>query len=315
MYLPVNTFGPIKSEVRAMSDEVGEEDTSVIYFVLENETPFSAFQTDVYLPAGLPADMESIGLTDRGDYIHTVSAKAYSQGDGTTMLRVVGFSPEMHDFTGDTGILLTVPVDADDSIADVSEVRTANTIFSTSDGREYRLDDASAEVVAYRPENPDIPVSSIILSQHEITLDPGEELTLEVEILPEDATDRTVTWTSADETVATVNVNGTVKALTPGKTLITVAAADGSGLSDSCEVIVRDFETSIVAPEATPIKIRRDNGMITVGGLRDGVEVRVCTLDGIELIRMRSEGGEVTIPAERDQTLILRIGDRTFKVM
>lgn len=289
--------------------------TPVLGFILENETPFSAFQSDIYLPAGLHADPGSARLTARGGDGHEVTARCYPREDGETMLRVVCFSPQGHSFSGETGILLTVAVTADKTLADHSEVRTSNTIFSTSGGREYRLADSQAEVTAYDPEEPFIPVTGITLLEHEVTLDPGEEFRLGVEILPEEATDRSVTWESGDETIATVGEDGTVKAMTPGKTVVTVRTTDGSGLYDSCEVTVRDFETGAETPATTPMRISRDNGMMTVSGVAEGEEAVLYTLDGIELMREEAKDGEIRFRVIPGQPLLLRIGTTVHKLM
>ena len=73
-----------------------------------------------------------------------------------------------------------------------------------------------------------IPVSGITLSYTSATLVEGESLTLSATVTPADATDKTVTWSSSDETVATVDANGLVKAIAPGTAVITSKAGDKS---------------------------------------------------------------------------------------
>ena len=61
----------------------------------------------------------------------------------------------------------------------------------------------------------------------ELGLVVGEaDVTLTVIVLPEDATDKTVIWTSSNPAVATVNANGTVHAVAPGEATITATAGD-----------------------------------------------------------------------------------------
>ena len=61
----------------------------------------------------------------------------------------------------------------------------------------------------------------------ELGLVVGEaDVTLTVIVLPEDATDKTVTWTSSNPAVATVDDNGTVHAVAPGEATITATAGD-----------------------------------------------------------------------------------------
>ena len=56
-----------------------------------------------------------------------------------------------------------------------------------------------------------VPVAKLTLNKKEFTLDVGSYEVLQAEVLPETATDKTVTWTSSDDTVATVNQVGRVK--------------------------------------------------------------------------------------------------------
>ena len=61
----------------------------------------------------------------------------------------------------------------------------------------------------------------------ELGLVVGEaDVTLTVIVLPEDATDKTVTWTSSNPAVATVDDNGRVHAVVPGEATITATAGD-----------------------------------------------------------------------------------------
>lgn len=63
----------------------------------------------------------------------------------------------------------------------------------------------------------------------------GRPLTAAAE--PDNATDKTVTWTSSDPAVATVDANGKVTAVAAGSATITATTADG-GFTDTCEVTV-----------------------------------------------------------------------------
>ena len=86
----------------------------------------------------------------------------------------------------------------------------------------------------------------------ELGLVVGEaDVTLTVIVLPEDATDKTVTWTSSNPAVATVNANGTVHAVAPGEATITATAGDKTA---TCKVTVTTKPAAIVTsgPTATP---------------------------------------------------------------
>ena len=79
--------------------------------------------------------------------------------------------------------------------------------------------------------------ASICLSQTSVTLKVGETLMLTASVLPNDATDKTVTWSSDNESVVRVDAGGNVTALAIGKA--TIKAQCGSA-SASCFVTVDD---------------------------------------------------------------------------
>lgn len=100
-----------------------------------------------------------------------------------------------------------------------------------------------------------IPVTSIALNRTSITLKAGESFTLTATVGPSDATDRTVTWTSSDKTVATVS-DGVVSAIRVGTSTITARAGDKTA-------------TCIVTVEATPvlsISLNKTESTLRVGG-------------------------------------------------
>lgn len=78
-------------------------------------------------------------------------------------------------------------------------------------------------------------VESISISKTSLNMEPGNNVTLEVTILPDNADDKNVTWTSTDYTVANV-VNGTVYAIADGKAQITATTANGKAVTCSVQV-------------------------------------------------------------------------------
>lgn len=81
-------------------------------------------------------------------------------------------------------------------------------------------------------------VASIDLNMNEIDINEGEKYQLIATVLPENATNKTLIWSSSNEAVATVNNSGLVTAVAPGNTNILVSTTDGSNLYVSCSVNV-----------------------------------------------------------------------------
>ncbi len=92
---------------------------------------------------------------------------------------------------------------------------------------------ASCEVTV----NPVI-VSGITLNETEAEMTVGEKLQLEATVSPENATNKSVTWNSTNETVAVVDESGLVTAVGSGTCQVKATANDGSGKSASCLVTV-----------------------------------------------------------------------------
>ena len=103
------------------------------------------------------------------------------------------------------------------------------------------------KIEVYGYENPTtVNVTGITLSQTEAAMTVGgETLTLTATVAPDDATDKTVTWTSSDPTVATV-ANGVVTAVAAGTATITATATNGTpddttdDFSATCTITVTD---------------------------------------------------------------------------
>ncbi len=88
------------------------------------------------------------------------------------------------------------------------------------------------------------PVTSVDLDYTDITLKMGEEFRLTALVLPEDASDKTVLWSSSDTNVATVNENGMVTAVNSGSATILCKSAD-SGETSMCNVTVYQPVTGV----------------------------------------------------------------------
>ena len=88
-----------------------------------------------------------------------------------------------------------------------------------------------------------IKVTSITLSKGTIALAGGENVQLTATVLPDDATDNGVTWSSSAPAVASVdqtgNVTASASAANGSTATITATASDGSGTTASCDVAVR----------------------------------------------------------------------------
>ena len=114
---------------------------------------------------------------------------------------------------------------------------TANITVTTVDG-------GFTDVIAVTVEEA-VAVTEIVIAPAAITIPVTSSVTetLVANVIPENATDTTVAWTSEDETIATVSVNGQIKGIAPGT--VTINATSANGVTGTCEV-------TVVAPEDFP---------------------------------------------------------------
>jgi uncharacterized protein (TIGR02145 family) len=73
-----------------------------------------------------------------------------------------------------------------------------------------------------------IPVTGVTLNHSLYQLETGHNFTLTATVLPQNASNKAVTWSSSSESVARVNANGTVTAVSAGTAIITVTTEDGN---------------------------------------------------------------------------------------
>ena len=85
--------------------------------------------------------------------------------------------------------------------------------------------------------NPFVSVNSVSLNKNELSLGKGATETLVATVLPSNASNKNLTWSSSDDNVATVDSNGLVTAVGGGNANITVTTVDG-GHTAQCEINV-----------------------------------------------------------------------------
>lgn len=82
-----------------------------------------------------------------------------------------------------------------------------------------------------------VPVTGVSLSETDISLIKGSTEQLLATVSPADASNKTISWTTTDKSIATVSSSGLVTAVGGGTATITATTADGS-YTDVCKVTV-----------------------------------------------------------------------------
>ena len=127
------------------------------------------------------------------------------------------------------------------SSLDTSSSDSAMAMFYSID--EMGRDDASRYGgPTIRPvfgDFPDCPVQGVSLDKTELELIVGESAVLTASVFPENATDKSVVWSSSNESVATVSPSGVTTGVSLGSAIITATTIDG-GKTATCNVTVTD---------------------------------------------------------------------------
>ena len=115
----------------------------------------------------------------------------------------------------------------------LENVMSGSEVTATYSGTTKKV--KSVKAVKYVPP---VLVSSIVLNKQTAFLAKDSTMTLTATVLPENAADKSYTWSSDDITVASVNQNGVVTGMAAGTANIIATANDGSGVKDTCVVTV-----------------------------------------------------------------------------
>lgn len=131
-------------------------------------------------------------------------------------------------------------VSDDEAIATVDEAGkvTAHTP-SECDITSTLLQDGAEIAVKTTHVNAFYAVESITLDKTEGILNVGNTVTITATVAPEEATNPAVTWSSSDESVATVDETGKVTAVATGNATITATSEDDSSVSANYELTVQ----------------------------------------------------------------------------
>ncbi len=117
------------------------------------------------------------------------------------------------------------------------ETLTAVAMCPQASGAEVTIHSIDFVKVKYEK-----PVTALEVSAAKSEIAPGKTTTVTAAVTPADATRQTVKWTSSDEKIATVTFNGTVVAQkgVEGKVTITATSTDGSNVTGSTEITVKE---------------------------------------------------------------------------
>ena len=124
-------------------------ETMQVAMILENDDPFTAFQSDLMLPPGLSVAEDDgeylFDLTGRNASDQTIISKLREDG----ALRMVSFCMSVKPYSGNNGALVIINLHADDDFEAPATIGLKHSFFSTTEGVELVLPAESCHVQLY----------------------------------------------------------------------------------------------------------------------------------------------------------------------
>ena len=180
------------------------------------------------------------------------------------------------------------------------------TITATADGKS-----ASCKVTV-NGQPATVPVQSVELNQTTLELIAGKEATLTATVKPDDATNKTVTWSSNNETVATVDNNGKVTAKAAGEATITAKVGDKQV---TCNVKVTAAEVaveSVTLDQSSLELIAGKEATLTATVKPDNATNRTVAWESDATnVATVDNSGKVTAVSEGTATITAKAGEQT----
>lgn len=204
--------------VNAYSDnypvnEPGEWHTDKDYYIIIDATN----PNQVYIPDFCETGMEwGYGMFGIWSYAGYFKSKGYTDDD-------------VRNYFGTyANGVITFPVDA--LLISLAEYEDGTLYYSNRNGL-FKL--------VLNPDLESVKVTGITLNMSSLSLTEDDTYTLSATVSPSIATDKSVSWSSSNSSVATVSSTGKVTAVNAGTATITATANDGSGVKAACSVTVK----------------------------------------------------------------------------
>lgn len=202
----------------------------------------TAWQADINFGSLLSAKAESVQFGTIMSESHIIRASQTKDG-----IRVLAYSPIQEPLISRTGVAFYFVMDADSAFSDASEFTLTNIRVVAADGSHGQVGDASYNVTFAKTY-----VSSIVFPESDVNIILGSQETLTPTILPSLATNKGLSWSTSDASIAAVDQLGNVVAVNFGDAVITATATDGSRISGSVNVhVIEDPEVGI-RPTSAP---------------------------------------------------------------
>ena len=197
-------------------------------------------------------------------------------------------------------------VDASGTVKGIA-TGTATITVKTADGGKT----ATCAVTVKEAAAPPVKVTGITLNYSSITVNGDlERVQLIATVAPATATDQSLTWTSSDASVASVDGAGLVTIRKKGKATVTAKANDGSGVSASC---LFDVIRTVANETIDGLRIYVADGALRLA-LPKTETVHIYNVEGSLVRTLVLPAGDHVLPLPSG-VYVVRVGERVTKVM
>ena len=183
----------------------------------------------------------------------SAQAPSATRASGNSVVWLKLFNGDEEVYSGEAGTI-TLRIEIEQNYT--GERREA-TITITSGNNTFTITVIQEGTKEDGSENePPVKVTKITLDKTELTLAVGEKATLTATVEPEDATIKTVVWSSSNSEIVAVDpVSGEISAVAAGTATVTATSSSNKEVSASCAITVENNEP--VAPKALVSRIER----------------------------------------------------------
>lgn len=183
----------------------------------------------------------------------------------------------------------------------------AEAVMNKADASQSETDQAAAALknaIAKLEPKKEVPVPEKIsvqgvqLNKKVFTMKVKSKVTLTAVITPSNASNKAVSWTSSNKSVASVNGNGIILAGKPGTAVVTVCTADG-GKKASCTITVKALVIKLNA-RAITLQVKKTTTAVKISSSSPaGEKIRSAKSGNKKLVSVKVKKGKLSITGKK----------------
>ena len=156
------------------------------------------------------------------------------------------------------------------------------------------------------------PATGIQLNKTALTLGVGEENSLQAVVIPDGASNKTVTWNSGDKSVATVDETGNVKAISADSAVITATSEDGGYKADCTVTVIRYVSGIALDRESLTLNEGETTALVPEVSPHDATNKEIIWSTADEKIAAVDKTGKVTAAGEGNTVITAKTKEGLF---